>query len=98
MVTISVRVSEELAERLAPVQDHLEQIIELGLQHWQGLPETDLTPRPHIEKLLRATGLIVPLNPAIACLYTSVSHQRQPAVHAGGKPASQIIIEQRGIL
>ena len=45
MVTIPVRVSEELAERLAPVQDHLDQIIELGLQHWQGLPETGLTPR-----------------------------------------------------
>ena len=98
MVTIPVQVSEDLAERLAPVQEHLDQIIELGLQRWQGLPETSLTPRQRIERLLRDTGLVVPLDPAIACLYTSVSHQRQPAVHAGGKPASQIIIEQRGIL
>ena len=97
MVTIPIRVSEELAERLAPVQEHLDQIIELGLQHWHGLPETDLTPRQRVEQLLRDTGLIVPLDPAIACPYTSVSHQRQPALHAGGKPASQIIIEQRGI-
>lgn len=94
MVTIPIRVSEELAERLAPVQEHLDQIIELGLQHWQGLPETDLTPRQRIEQLLCDTGLIVPLNPDIACRYTLVSHQRQPAVRAGGKPASQIIIER----
>ena len=97
MVTIPVKVSEELAERLAPVQEHLDQIIELGLEHWQDLPETDLTPRQRIEQLLRDTGLIIPLDLAIASRYTSVSHQRQPALHAGGKPASQIIIEQRGI-
>jgi hypothetical protein len=97
MVTIPVRVSEELAERLAPVQEHLNQIIELGLQHWQGLPETDLMPRQRIEQLLRDTGLIVTLDPAIARRYTSVSDQRQPPLHAGGKSASQIIMEQRGI-
>jgi sugar phosphate isomerase/epimerase len=98
MITIPVKVSEELAERLAPFEDHLDQIIELGLKYWQGLPEADLTPRQRIEQLLRDTGLIVPLDPAIACRYTSVSYKRQPALHAGGKPASQIIIEQPGTL
>jgi hypothetical protein len=55
MVTIPVQVSEELAERLASVQEHLDQIIELGLQRWQGLPETSLTPRQRVESIFSIT-------------------------------------------
>jgi len=71
MVTIPIRVSEELAERLAPVQEHLDQIIEQGLQHWQDLPETGLTLRQRIEQLLRDIGLIVPLD---RCALTILRH------------------------
>jgi hypothetical protein len=52
MVTILVRISEELAERLASFWYRLGQIIELGLQRWQSLPETDLKLRQRIDWLL----------------------------------------------
>lgn len=96
MVTISLKVSDQLAQRLTSLQDHLPEIIELGLRHWQkqGVGQSTLTPRQRVERLWAATGLIVPLDPTIACRYL-LSRTRQPAVHAGGKPASQIIIEQR---
>jgi hypothetical protein len=45
-------------EELAPFQDCLDQIIELGLQHWQDLPETGLTLRQRIEQLLRDIALL----------------------------------------
>jgi hypothetical protein len=96
MVTISLKVSDQLAQRLTSLQDHLPEIIELGLRHWQRqeVGQSTLTPRQRVERLWAATGLIVPLDPTTVCRYP-VSRTRQPAVHAGGKPASQIIIEQR---
>jgi hypothetical protein len=91
MVTISLEVSERLARRLALLQGHLPEVIELGLQHWreQGGEQAPLTPRQRVERLWAATDLIVPLDPAIAQRYPS-PRTRQPAVRAGGKPASQI--------
>ena len=96
MVTISLKVSDQLAQRLTSLRDHLPEIIELGLRHWQRqeVGQSTLTPRQRVEGLWATTGLIVPLDPAIACRYP-LSRTRQPAVHAGGKPASQIVIEQR---
>ena len=96
MVTISLEVSERLARRLALLQGHLPEVIELGLQHWreQGGEQAPLTPRQRVERLWAAADLVVPLNPVIAQRYPS-PRTRQPAVRAGGKPASQIIIEQR---
>ena len=96
MVTISLKVSDQLAQRLTSPQDHLPEIIELGLRHWQKQEagQSTLTPRQRVEGLWAATGLIVPLDPTIPSRYP-LSHTRQPPVHTGGKPASQIIIEQR---
>jgi hypothetical protein len=94
MVTISLEVSERLAQRLALLQGHLSEVIELGLRHWreQGGEQGPLTPRQRVERLWAVTDLIVPLDPAIARRYPS-SRKRQPAVRTGGKPASQVIIE-----
>jgi hypothetical protein len=97
MVTLSLKVSNQLAKQLIPLQNRLPEIIELGLQHWQEQEDEQapLTPRQRVEKLWMTTGLIVPLDPAIVNRYPS-PRTRQTAVQAGGKPASQIIIEQRG--
>ena len=43
MITIPVQLSEELAERVRPLQDRLPEIIELGLRQWRKQPA--LTPR-----------------------------------------------------
>lgn len=97
MVTIPIEVSEELAGQLIPLQDHLPEIIKLGLRHWRKTRQIPLTSRRQAEKLWAEAGLIVPLDPAVGQQYPR-PRRRQPPVQAGGTPASQIIIEQRGAL
>jgi hypothetical protein len=97
MVTIPLKVSEELAKQLIPLQDHLPEIVKLGLRHWRKARQAPLTPRQQAETLWAETGLVIPLNPAVAQHYPRPG-KRQPPVQAGGIPASQIIIEQRGAL
>ena len=95
MITIPVQLSEELAERVRPLQDRLPEIIELGLRQWR--KQSALTPRQRVEQLWEAEGLIEPAVPS--------SDQRQKArrkrlspIPVGGQPASEIIIDQRGVL
>ena len=97
MVTISLELPEELARRLSPLQDRLPEIIELGLRYWQNTQSALLTPRQRVEQIWATTGLIAPLDPATAQHYPTPRARRTP-IKAGGKPASQIIIEQRGAL
>ncbi len=92
MDTISLQVSGELAGRLLPLKDRLPEIIELGLQLWQ--EQAPLTPRQQAEKLWESTGLLVARDPGMA-RSTAPTHRRAP-IQAGGKPASEIIVEQRG--
>ncbi len=89
MNTISLQVSDELAGKLLPLKDRLPEIIELGLQHWQN--EAALTPRQQAEALWEATGLLVTRDSQMI-----PSRKRRTPIQAGGKPASEIIIEQRG--
>ncbi len=96
-VTISLEVPAELARQLTPLQDRLPEIIELGLRYWQDAKPAELTPRQQVEQIWAAAGLIAPLDPAITRHYPTPQGRRTP-VRAGGKPASEIIIEQRGIL
>lgn len=95
MITIPVQFSEELAAQVRPVQDRLPEIIELGLRQWRKQPA--LTPRQSVEQIWEAQGLVEPV--------VTDSHQRRPAsrkrrapIPVGGQPASEIIIEQRGVL
>jgi len=97
MVTISLELPDELARRLTPHRDRLPEIIELGLRQWQNTEPASLTPRQRVEQIWATTGLIVPLDPAIVHRYP-MSQERRIPIRAGGKPASQIIIEQRGSL
>lgn len=93
MDTISVPLPSELAGRLLPLKDRLPEIIELGLRY---LPEQPpLTPRQQVEKLWEATGLLVAREPGTAGS-TAPTHKRRTPIQAGGQPASEIIIEQRG--
>ena len=97
MVTIALELPDELAQRLTPLQDRLPEIIELGLRHWPETPSVAPTLRQRVEQIWATTGLIVPLDPAMVRRYPAPQMPRTP-VQAGGKPASEIIIEQRGRL
>jgi hypothetical protein len=85
MITIPVQMSEELAERVRPLQDRLPEIIELGLRQWRKQPA--LTPRQRIEPAaLNSEG------------GQQTGRKRWAPIPVGGQPASEIIIEQRGAL
>lgn len=95
MITIPVQLSEDLAERVRPVQDRLPEIIELGLRQWRKQPA--LTPRQRVEQLWEAQGLVEPTAPGSA-RRQKARRKRQAPIPAGGQPASEVIIEQRGAL
>jgi hypothetical protein len=95
MITIPVQLSEELAARVWPLQDRLPEIIELGLRQWRKQPA--LTPRQRVEQLWEAQDLVEPVVPSSDQRQTP-RRKRQTPILAGGQPASEIIIEQRGAL
>ncbi|MBN1887020.1 MAG: hypothetical protein JW850_03485 [Thermoflexales bacterium] len=96
MVTIPLRVSEELAARLKPLQNRLPEIIELGLRQVKAEEETEpesdrLALKAQVLQALLSTGLVsVP-----HATTRSRTRVRHTPVQASGKPASEIIIEQR---
>jgi hypothetical protein len=90
------KVPNDLAQRLLPLQEHLPEIIEMGLQQWQSQEQDQahLTPRQRVERLWATHKLTTSLPPATIQRYAT-SSQRQSPLRTEGKPASQIIIDQR---
>jgi hypothetical protein len=95
MITIPLQLSEELAERVRPLQDRLPEIIELGLRQWRKQPA--LTPRQRVEQLWEAQNLVEPAVPS-SDRRQKTRRTRQAPILVGGQPASEIIIEQRAAL
>ena len=95
MLTIQLELPDQLAKMVLPLQDSLPEIIEIGLRHWH--KQTPSTLRERVEQLWEAAGLI---EPAIVGDDDSstAAHQRRTPIQAGGQPASEIMIEQRGAL
>jgi hypothetical protein len=73
----------------------LPEIIELGLRQWREQPAP--TPRQRVERLWEAEGLIEPTAQGKKRGQKARRKRRTP-IAAGGQPASEIIIEQRGAL
>lgn len=94
MITIPLQVPEDLAERLKPLQNQLVEIIELGLRQMEK-PDTeakaDQEAKSRLLKVLLSTGIVTPPDPS-----TPPTYVRHTPIQAGGKPVSEIIIEQRG--
>ncbi len=89
-----LEVSDELAERLTAHQDRLPEIIELGLREVEAGtgPETEMERtqlKLQVLEALQSTGVVTlpeqPVGP----------RSRHTPIQAGGKPASEIIIENR---
>ena len=95
MITIPLQLPEDLAKEVLPLQDRLPEIIALGLRQWRKRPA--LTPRQQVERLWDAAGLVTPVEAVPAGSEAAKAHRRPP-VRAGGKLASEIIIEERGTL
>ncbi len=96
MVTITFKVSDELAERLAPYQDRLPEIVELGLSQVESEAERGAALNPSALKAqvlaaLRSTGIITVPEPS----GRAENRVRHTPLKAGGPPASELIIAER---
>ena len=94
MITISVQLSEELAKNAdgpsrTACPDHPADCNAGGVK-------SPLTPRQRVERLWEASGLSMSLPSPAVPPRPSGNRRRLSPLRAGGKPASEIIIEQRG--
>ena len=105
MITIPLKVSDELAGRLLPLQNRLPEIIELGLRQLESQgdagdkqhPKAEaihLTPKERVLAALASTGIVTMPDPSAR----SQPRDRHTPIQAGGRPASELIIEARGSL
>jgi hypothetical protein len=91
---IELQVSEELAQRLAPYQNQLPELLEAGLRVWQDEEHAtnEATLQERIRRVLAASGRVrLPKADLGMKPYT-----RHTPVPITGKPVSEIVIEQRG--
>ena len=99
MVTIPLKVSDELAGRLLPLQDRLPEIIELGLRQIKAQADASAeaslsASKARVLAALASTGIVTLPEPAARLQARS----RHTPIQAGGPPASEIIIKARGAL
>lgn len=92
MSTIKIEIPDTLAQKLIPHQDHLVELLELGLQKWLEGKEPDITTQR--EKVLQSLATIgkISLPKPYIDKEPYVAHT---PVQSTGTPASEIIIEQR---
>jgi len=100
METIEIQVPSELGQRLRPYQHDLARLLELGLRYLEENKPTQPEIEPDDEQkqlmnALRQAGTIGPDISTTARYLAQPDNQNWRPIPAGGKPASQIIIEQR---
>jgi len=104
METIQILVPSELAQRLQPYQDDLPRVLEWGLRYVEGEIETEANAIPTPEAMalqkrviaaLQQTGVTGPDLDEMAQYLSGSENQRWRPIQAGGKPASEMIVEER---
>lgn len=93
MHTIQLEIPDELAEQLVPYEDQLPELLELGLKEFLERQEEERrVSREEIDRVLAASGMVTLPQPDMG----EIPYIRQTPVPITGKPASEIVIEQRG--
>lgn len=104
METIQIQVSSELAQRLLPYRSALPRILEWGLRHVERKTEAKTRAEPPPEAMLLQKRVVAALHQAgavgpnpeeVAQYLTERENRRWTPIQAGGKPASEMIIEER---
>jgi hypothetical protein len=94
MITIPVQLSNELAQRVIPLQDRLPEIIELGLRHIKETKQAETGSSQSTQLVLDAL-----VSTGIVTLPQAAAQRKPRARHtpivAGGQPASELIIAER---
>ena len=104
METIEIQVSSELARRLRPYQDELPRILEWGLYHIEREAEAKtgtesateaMASQKQVVAALHQAGAVGPAPEETAQYLAGRENQRWTPIQAGGKPASEMIVEER---
>lgn len=94
METIQVQISSELAQRLRPHYGELPQILEWGLRQLEQ-NQTKAERQQQVITILRQAGATGPDPDTIAHYLAEQAAAPWAPLQTGGKPASEIIIEDR---
>lgn len=95
MTTIQLNIPSELAEKLEPYRDHLEELLELGLQKFLEHEQQERQTRR--DQLLQAIASSNKVK--LPQSYPdSPPYRRHTPIDIAGKAVSEIVIEQRGPL
>lgn len=89
MVTVSIELPFDVAQRLQNYPDYLVEIIELGLQQLEQTKRPQPTAKQQVLQALYATGLVTLPRP------TTQKRGRVTPLKVGGIPASELIIAER---
>lgn len=89
-----MQVPSELAQRLRPYYNQLPQILEWGLRHLER-EKTETELQKQVVVALRQAGAAGPGPETIAQYLAEQETSHWTPIQAGGKPASEIIIEER---
>lgn len=104
METIQIQVSSELARRLHPYQSELPHILEWGLHHVERETETKSKEKSAVEAkalqkqiiaALHRAGAVGPTPEGVEQYLAGCENQQWDPIQAGGKPASEMIVEER---
>jgi hypothetical protein len=95
METIEIEVPTELVQRLGPYQDNLAHLLELGLRYLEERAVTEAEQQKRLMAVLRQAGAVGPDISTITDYLAQPDNQNWQPIEAEGKPASEIIIEQR---
>lgn len=93
MITIPVHLSDELAQRVMPLQDRLPEIIELGLQQIEAGEEQETgypQAKQQVLSAMASTGIVT-----LPAARRRPPRLRHTPIKAGGRPASELMIAER---
>ena len=95
MQTIQLELQDKQAQKLAPYQDRLAELLDLGLEVWLER-ETQQVRSVQEQQLqaLAASGIVTLPQPYAG----EEPYRRQTPVPINGKPVSELIIKDRGVL
>jgi predicted transcriptional regulator len=102
MTVLTLEVPPDLYERLRQEAERAGRPVETLIEEWlsQRFPPPAAGERARAREVLRAAGLLTELGPELkqrAAQATATPEEIQAAfARAGGKPLSEIVIEQRG--
>ncbi|HEY83833.1 MAG TPA: hypothetical protein G4N96_01790 [Chloroflexi bacterium] len=105
MEVVQIQVSSGLAKRLRPYQNKLAYILERGLRYIETEADTvrdgesqadEKSMQERISTVLQQVGVTNPALESAAEYVASSENRNWQPIRAGGKPASELIMEERG--